>query len=263
MVQAAMAPLVTTPTKTLVEVILAAHFQAPLNLDVLEIASWIAYFSDFPIVQYLPAAPQVSLQSANAPQQVTFDFALPGTALPRVLLRSPDGRYSIQLQADRFAFGWARIEPVGVPADYPGFESMLEKWQANLERFNKWTEERFQQRPQHRLMELNYANAAPLERDGQKRRLSEIFQFVQTTGRPVMSFNTTWVERVLGQDGVQIGAVTAVVGLGQAPPAVPVLAFNFAGMAEVAPGRESKHMLNDIHAKIREMYQSAILPDAP
>jgi uncharacterized protein (TIGR04255 family) len=260
MVQAAMAPPVTAPTKTLAEVVLAAHFQAPLNLDVLELASWVGYFSDFPIVQYLPVAPQANMP-VNALPQMTFDFGMQGSTLPRVLLRSPDGRYSIQLQADRFAFGWVRIEPVGVPADYPGFESMLEKWLTILERFNDWAEERFQTRPQHRLVELNYANAAPLERDGQKRRISEIFKFVQTGGRPVIAFNTTWIERISGEDGVQIGAVTAVVGLGQAPPAVPVVAFNFAGIAEVAPGRESNHILNEVHAKIREMYQSAIVPD--
>ena len=247
------------PTKTLQELIMAAHFRAPLTLSVLDLADWVDHFSDHPIVQYLPTIPQANLPQLGAPQ-MSLEMISP-IALPRILLRSPDGRYSLQLQGDRFALGWARIEPVGVPAEYPGFEAMLERWTVVLSRFEQWTEERFQLRLKHRLVEINYANAAPLEHDGQRKRISEIFRFLHLKGRSVIGFNANWVERIYSGDQA-IGTVSAAVGLGQVPPETSVVAFNFIGMAEVAENQESKHIMKEVHGKIREVYESAIVADA-
>lgn len=251
------------PTSTLQELILAAHFRAPLPLTVVDVAAWVTAFSDFPIVQQLQPLPPANLPVPGPPQ---FSFEInPTGVLPRMLLRTQDGRYSLQLQADRFAMGWSRIEPLGALADYPGFEAMLWRWSELLVRFEAWTQARFHLRPQHRLVEVNYANAAPLDQNGQKKRISEVFRFVQTTGRPVNLFNTTWAESIYPSiDNRLTGVVTATVALGEAPPvATGVVVFNFTGMAEVAEGQESKHIMNDIHDKIREMYQSAIVSNAP
>ncbi|MFK4622527.1 hypothetical protein [Bradyrhizobium diazoefficiens] len=260
MVQAlSVAPATTT---TLQEFVLAAHFRSPLPLGLMDLANWVNSFSDYPLHQELPALPTANMP-VEGPQMPAIQFG-PGPMLPRMLLRSQDGRYSLQLQNDRLAFGWARIEPVGLPADYPGFERMLTLWTEVRSRVEDWSQSRFRARPQYRLVEINYLNAAPLAVEGKPKRISEIFRFVQPGGRTVNGFNVQWAERVYPDpEGEPLRAiVTAAVGLGQAPPAIPVLSFNFSGMATVADGQESNHIINDVHAKIREIYQSAMISDA-
>jgi uncharacterized protein (TIGR04255 family) len=253
-------------TKSLQEIVIATHFQAPIQFGVMDLADWVGHFPAFPIVQQLPALAPANLPpGANVPQLPFQILQVDAAALPRMLLRSSDGRFSIQLQNDRFALGWHRTEPIGDAADYPGYEKFAEKWAETLHYFETWTQERFKQRPGHRLMELTYANAAPLERDGKAKRLSQVFKFVQPSGRPVNSFNTSWIERVYKDDDASAsprGLVTISVALGTAPPALPVLGFTFTGLAAVAPGEESKHILDDIHAKIREIYESSVTADA-
>jgi uncharacterized protein (TIGR04255 family) len=249
-------------TKSLQEIVIAAHFQAPIQFGVMDLADWVGHFPAFPIVQQLPALTPANLPVAHVPQLPFQILQVDAAALPRMLLRSSDGRFSIQLQNDRFALGWHRTEPIGDAADYPGYEKFAEKWAETLLYFESWTQKRFKQRPGHRLMELTYSNAALLERDGKPIRLSQVFKFVQPSGRPVNSFNASWMERVYKDDPAVAspkGMVTISVALGIAPPALPVLAFTFTGLAAVAPGEESKHILNDIHGKIREIYESSIV----
>lgn len=249
----------TAPSHTLQETVTAVHFQAPLPLSVMDLADWVRHFSDYPIVQQIQSLPSAGIGVAAA-----FQFG-PGDGLPRMLLRTADGRFSLQLQSDRFAMGWNRIEPIGAPADYPGFECMIARWDALLLRFEQWTQDRFHLKPEYRLAELVYVNAAPLERDGRALRISEIFRFVQPA-RPVSFFNVSWGESLDPErdrtEGRLTGNVTVNVSLSQAPPVGNVLAFTFGGLAEVAPGQESNHILNNLHAKIRQIYQSAIISDA-
>lgn len=245
------------PTKNLQEIVLGVHFRAPLQLGVMDLADWGQQFSDYPIVQQLQPLPTSNI---NAPMQ--FGIEIGGASLPRMLLRSPDSRFSLQLQGDRFAFGWSRIEPIGEPALYPGFDAMFERWTGILSRFEMWTEKRFQTRPPHRLAEVSYVNAAPLEVEGKRKRISEVFSFVQPVGRSLTGFSVAWVEPVYVDQGPLKGTITATVQLAQAPPAIPVLAFNFAGLAEVADGQDCKHIMKDIHGRIREIYQTSIAPDA-
>lgn len=251
-------------TKTLQEVILAAHFHAPLPLSLVDLSSWISSNPDFPIVQELPPLPPVNVPILGGPQVPSIEINV-GSQLPRMLLRSQDGRLSLQLQADRVAFAWSRIEPIGAVADYPGFERVLDLWTDIRTRIEAWIENRFRVQPRYRLVELNYANAAPLEENGKPKRISEVFRFVQPGARPVNMFNVQWAERVYPDDrqGEQAkGIVLAAVALGQVPPAIQALIFNFSGMAQVAEGQESNHIMNDLHAKIGEIYQSAIISDA-
>jgi uncharacterized protein (TIGR04255 family) len=243
-------------TKSLQELIIAAHFQAPLPFTVMDLASWVEHFRELPVVQQLPPLPPASLPAPGIPQ-LQFQFvSMEAAALPRMLLRSADGRYSVQLQNDRFAFGWHRTEPIGDPAEYAGFEAHRAHWKQTLEHFEAWTEERFRQKPAHRLVELSYSNALPIEREGRQSRLSEMFKFVQPGGRKIWgAFNTSWAETIYPTADMQPskGVVSAVVGLGFAAPAVRVLAFSFTGLATVAPDEQSEHILDDIHAKIRDM----------
>jgi hypothetical protein len=78
-------------------------------------------------------------------------------------------------------------------------------------------------RPGHRLIELTYSNAAPLERNGKKIKLSEIFTFVQPTGRALNAFSTSWIENVYPQSPTDPtppprAIVTAQVVIGSIPP---------------------------------------------
>jgi uncharacterized protein (TIGR04255 family) len=247
-------------TKSLQELIIAAHFQAPLPFSVMDLASWVEHFNDFPVVQQIPALPPAAVPVAG-PNQMQFQV-LEAPILPRMLLRTADGRYSVQLQNDRFGFGWHRTEPIGEPAEYLGFESHRKSWKEALDHFESWTQKRFRQRPVHRLVELNYSNAVPLEYAGRQKRLSEVFKFVQPAGRKVNGFNTGWMEAIYPTDLEALkGIVTSAVTMGIVPPALKVLAFTFTGLASVAAGEQSEHILNDIHTKIREIYESSIVAD--
>lgn len=251
-------------TKTLQEVIFAAHFRTPLPLGLLDFGAWISSNPDFPIVQELPPLSPVAMPVFGMPQAATFEIGV-APQLPRILLRSQDGRFSLQLQTDRIAFAWSRIEPVGAVADYPGFDRVLETWVDVRSTFEAWATGRFRAKPQYRLVELNYMNAAPLDDGGKKRRISEIFRFVQPGVRPVNMFNVQWGERVYPDDRPgepAKGMIVCGASLGQAPPATSALIFQFAGMAQVADGQETNHIIKDLHAKIREIYLSAIITDA-
>src|SRR5262245_17690524 len=108
----------SAPSTTLQELVLAAHFQAPLPLGVMDLAAWVSHFSDYPIVQELPPLSAVNLPVPGGPARMpAFEFVGMEASLPRMLVRSPDGRFSIQLQSDRLATGWARIEPLGSSAE--------------------------------------------------------------------------------------------------------------------------------------------------
>jgi hypothetical protein len=250
------------PTTTLQELVMAAHFEAPLPLGVMDLADWVNNFSDYPIVQQILPAGPINLPIPGV-QQLQFPIGIDmGMVLPRMLLRTADGRFTVQLQGDRIGMGWSRIEPVGAPAEYPGFDAILSRWNEVLLRLEAWVERRFNSQTKYRLVELNYANAAPLEVAGKIRRISEIFRFVEPGGRPVNQFNVSWVELVYPDDqpGQPFkGLVTAAIALGQSPPNIPVLGFNFTGMAAVAPDRESNHIMGDLHDKIREIYLGAIV----
>ena len=252
-------------TRSLQELAIVAHFQAPLPLSVMDLADWVDHFkTGFPVLQQLPPLPPSNLPAPGAPV-VQFQLApVDAAALPRMLLRSADSRYYVQLQNDRFAFGWLRTEPIGDLATYEGFEAHQRRWKQTLDQFETWTDQRFHQHPAHRLLEVTYNNALPLERNGQQKRLSEIFKFVQPAGRKLAAFTSIWAESIYPPVEGQApkGVVQATVGLGVAVPAVKVLVFNFTGLGLVAPNEQSDDILSDIHTKIREIYEAAIIPDA-
>jgi uncharacterized protein (TIGR04255 family) len=119
--------------KNVQELTIAFHFAAPISLAVVDLADWVTLFSsDFPVIQQLPNLPVPGM-----PIQMQFQV-VNAAGLPRMLLRRPDGRYSVQLQADRFGFSWHRIEPIGEPAEYAGFDFHKRARAEVLERFEHW-----------------------------------------------------------------------------------------------------------------------------
>jgi uncharacterized protein (TIGR04255 family) len=245
-------------TATLNEFVLATHFDAPLPLSVVDLADWIGTFRpDFPQIQELPAAARVELTPS---QEVLLNLAQP--SLPRIVLRAPS-QLTLQFQADRFAFGWARAEPIGQPAEYPGYETMKARWLEMLERFRVWQEARVRSRPSSRLIEIAYHNALPMEVNGRRKRISEVFRFVQPSPtRKLSSFQTSWAEQL--SDAPDAPRVITQVGLGTAPPAQVVFAFNFTGLAlapKSATTSETLGTLDALHARILDMREASIISD--
>ena len=113
--------------------------------------------------------------------------------------------------------------------------------------------------PKTRLVELSYNNAAPIvAEDGKRRRLAEIFKWVQPS-RPVNSFQVAWME--LLETGRPEARVNAFVTVGAAPPVMEALIFNFAGFAPIDNIEESTtyDLLDALHARILAMYDAAFV----
>ncbi len=240
-------------TATLQEVILVEHFRQPLPLTILDVADWAREFSEFGEPRQLPWLPPIDLKQT----QFSIGYST-AQELPRLLLSSITANIQIQLQSDRFAFGWIRTSPVGERASYPGYENLMAGRSSSAQRFNAWCLKRFGVSPGCRLVELTYNNAAPIVVDGRRRRLSEIFRWVQPS-RGVNSFQVAWTE--LMETGRTDGPrVTAIVAVGAAPPVAEALLFNFAGVApiDIDEGDTKLRAWNALHERIHAIYDAAI-----
>lgn len=240
-------------TTTLQEVVLVEHFRQPLPLTILDVADWAKEFSEFGEPRQLPWLPPIDLKQPH----FSIGYST-NSELPRLLLSSITANIQIQLQSDRFAFGWIRTGPVGEKASYPGYENSIAAQLPRAQRFSAWCLNRFGISPGCRLVELTYNNAAPIVVDGRRRRLSEIFRWVQPS-RPVNSFQVAWTE--LMETGRTDGPrVSAIVAVGAAPPIAEAMLFNFAGLAPLDndEGNTKLHAWNALHERILAMYHSAI-----
>jgi len=245
-------------TTTLQEMVMSAHFEAPLNFGVVELAGWIAAFAEeYPTLQQLPVAPPVSI----APMPVQFNIMPVGT-LPRVVLSSPRTNRIVQLQADRIACGWTRSQPIGDPADYPGYDVMMSTWRAILDKFHDWYAATFGGKPNIKLVELSYNNAIPALVEGRPRRMSEVFRFVQP-GRTVNMFQVIWSESLTeDENGARVAAQFAI---GTALPDQKVFGFNFHGLSPATGAADDPAAvgaLDALHARILDIRAAQIISDA-
>lgn len=241
-------------TSTLQEVILVEHLQPALPLTVLDAADWAREFSEFGEARQLPWLPPIDLA-----QPVQIGFSVTGQEIPRLLLRSIDEKRHVQLQADRFAFGWTRAVPVGETESYPGYEDLKSEQVRYGRKFREWCTKRFGISPRTRLAELAYNNAAPIVQDGQRRRIGDIFRWVQPI-RSVSAFQVSWVE-LLELGRIAGPRVNGLVAVGSAPPVSEALLFNFTGLSPV----ESDDAIatlgawDALHERILSMYESVIV----
>jgi hypothetical protein len=241
-------------TATLQDINLVEHVEPPLPLTILDIADWAREFSEFGEPLQLPWLPPIEL----ALQQPGFSIA--PTHLPRLLLRSLAGGRSIQIQEDRFAFGWSRSSTIGEPEKYPGYEQLRAEQSLHMRKYRQWCVKRFGVAPKTRLVELSYNNAAPLiVAGGRRRRLGEIFKWVQPS-RSVNSFQVGWME-LLEKERTDAPRVNAFVAVGAAPPVMEALIFNFAGFAPIDNIEESTiyRWLDTLHTRILDMYDAAFV----
>jgi hypothetical protein len=254
-------------TSTLQEVVLVEHFAVPLNLTILDVANWVHAFGDYPVANQLALAAPIELQ-APGPMPLPHLRFLEPNLLPRLLLKSASGERTVQMQADRFAIGWARTKPIGEPDNYPGYDTLRKDWVGLLARFNKWCRDRLGSAPDSRLVEVGYNNAAPLVVDGRRRRLSEIFQWVQP-GRGVNAFQTAWTELLkpgepgVAPDALNSARVSAVVALGSANGASSLI-FNFTGFGPTTGSAENAYaleMMDNLHKRILDIYSAAIISE--
>ena len=246
-------------TKTLTETVIVAYLKSPMNITILDVASWAkAFESDFNVPQQTPASAPFSLDAL--PGQ-GFVAMASGTELPRLILRSAKHPFVVQLQSDRFGFSWARQKGIGEEDDYIGFEKLKERWSQHLATFAHWFSSTFRTDPKFRATEITYTNALPLLReDGSARRLSEVFRFVSPGSRPVNAFSATWAE-LLSPDP-QAPRVSAVTGVGLHPlTGQNAVFYNFTGVGLVddsAGDLGVLRMLDSLHERIHEMHTSAI-----
>jgi hypothetical protein len=241
-------------TATLQEINLVEHIAPPLPLTILDVADWAKEFSEFGEPVQLPWIPPIHLALQGQ------EFSISSTELPRLLLRSLAGGRSVQLQSDRFAFGWSRSSKIGDPEKYPGYEQLKAEQSLHARKYRKWYERRFGVVPKTRLVELSYNNAAPIVVEGgRRRRLAEIFKWVQLS-RPVNSFQVAWME-LLEKGRADAPRVNAFVSVGAAPPVTEALIFNFAGFAAIDNMEESTicHWMDALHARILAMYDAAFV----
>ncbi len=244
-------------SKSLQEVLLVEHFRTDLPLNVLDLAAWAQEFYEFPVAAQLPWLPRLQLHPPDSP--VSFNFVTQGSDLPRVLLRNPDSTRTLQLQSDRFAFGWSRPNPVGDDADYPGFEALQAEFVTISRRFHSWCSGRLGIQPSPRLAELAYNNATPMMVGEKFQRISEVFKFVSPS-RPVNAFQVVWTE-LIDKERKDAARVSATVALGSAPPVDRALIYNFSGVAPVDgdSAEAAETSWKRLHERTLEMYAAAIV----
>ena len=180
-------------------------------------ADWAREFSKYPKAQQLHMVPPVQL---SGPGPISFSFGLAQSELPRLLLRSENGERTVQLQADRFGFGWARNVPIRKTTEYPGFEKSSSVWPRNLRKFRAWCAQRPGQLPREGLLS-GYHNRTPFVVGGKRRQLWDIFRWVQRN-RPVSGFQVSWSE-LLETNRPDAPRVSAVVAVGSVPPVTEAL----------------------------------------
>jgi uncharacterized protein (TIGR04255 family) len=218
------------------------------------LAAWAQEFREFPDATQLPWLPAVHLLP---PGPISYNLLAGNAGLPRVLLRTPDRTRTLQLQSDRFAFGWSRPNAVGENADYPGFEALKIEFREILRRFHSWSSKRLEIQPSARVIELGYNNATPMEIEGKIRKISDVFKFV-APGRPVNAFQVAWME-LIDKERPDGARVSATVAIGSAPPVDRVLIHNFSGHAPVdgESVAAAEKVWQLLHDRTLEMYAAA------
>ena len=82
----------------------------------------------------------------------------PGSGSPRAVVRSDDGNWAVQFQADRLAVNWRGSESVG---PYPRFRAAAERFGAVWERFLRFAREEGLGRVRPEVGEVRYLNLIP------------------------------------------------------------------------------------------------------
>ncbi len=256
-------------TRSLQEVVLALHFEQPAPLTLLDVAAWVAEFGGPRHTSYaeLPSLPPAQIPLLGQPTgQVGIQLigADGGGILPRLRFNGPDQSTLCVIQQDRLAFGWQRQAPVGEKDTYPGYEALRERWSVDTKHFCEWISDRLDHNMRFRLVELSYNNAFPLLIEGGTRKLSDVVKFFTPIGRGVTSFNATWTEHL---DPPASGYVQAIVGIGTAPPALPVIGVNFFGLGALSSVDDqlvesAMQGADKLHGRILDMRKATIHTEA-
>ncbi len=247
-------------TSMLSNMLFVVHFEPALVLDVLDMADWVETFrAEFPVYQQTAPSARIELNQTD-----NFLVLNHTPEMPRMFLQSSSVTRTLQLQSDRFGYGWARDKPLGEPADYPGYPRMREDWGRVLARFYDWHEKRLGGRPVTRLLELAYHNAVPIQAGNRRRKLSELIRFVHDGYRPMNSFAMNWSELLTRE--MTGSRVNAQAGLGVSPTGEPVFGFTFAGLApfsEPADSVAAVETMDRLHDRIIDMRDNSIISDEP
>lgn len=249
-------------TRTLQEVVLAVHFAGPIPLTVTDVAAWINEYGGVePRYQQLPVLGPSQLPM---PGQQFFQIAAQDVSdVPRIRLFGSTPQTLYIFQNDRIAFGWQRDVSVGEEVEYPGYDVLRAAWIQEIERFNIWLEKTLSITVYPKLVEISYNNAYPIDLDGKKRRMSEIFKLLDAEYRPVNAFQVSWAEFI--GDGSE-GVVNAQGGLATAPPGQRVFALNYFALGSVRQLEDRSRFAENVmetadklHERILDMHLAAVI----
>lgn len=121
--------------------------------------------------------------------------------LPRWWFVSEDGTDLLQLQEQFVASNWRRRSSVpGARFKYPGFDTVVARYEERLHRLRRFHEGRGTDFPPPAACELLYNNIIPLEDDtGERLPLSEVLaEYSRAEERPVLGFSMLWMEDIDG-----------------------------------------------------------------
>jgi len=119
-------------------------------------AIWELFKANFPHVEEHPSLPpSFEIFGSNIPSGPSIQLTT-GASHDRFWFVSKDKHLLVQFQQDRFVQNWRRVK--GEAVDYPRFENMLESYEENLRKLNRYFEATFGSSLKINQCEISYMN---------------------------------------------------------------------------------------------------------
>ena len=143
-----------------VEVALSVQFEAPLLDSPTIMVRWAQIRDRFPKYQLAPPLPS-GVESFNGQPEPELEFHISsGPPTPRLVMLSESESKVLQIQHDRFGYGWQKITPGD---EYPGFLSIRREFSEELQDFKLYLSAEGHPRMAANQCEVTYVNLMYLE----------------------------------------------------------------------------------------------------
>lgn len=199
------------------EVAFTVQRRTPAPLHALDVAHIHGLYAErYPLFQQLDPLPPMQLHPT---MEAFIEF---GGQNLRYWFASEDSKFLCQLQHDRFGLNWRRLAPSTVPADYPGYADLVERFMRELEVADNWLVSRGSDAVPA-IAELYYMNAVELG----DRRISRLLRFFTPVDkRPLSNFQFT-LRSPLPLEGEALGFLETACHIGADVRGLPVLFVSF------------------------------------
>lgn len=208
------------------EVVIGVQFSTPLGYQQIRAGEvWSLFRENYPLVQELPPlAPTfetfgLPYQHSQAPQ-ISFST---GAMHDRFWFLRPDGAELIQFQQDRLLHNWRKIGDG--TNDYPRFESMLSKFEAELTQLQNYMASLSSQNLSVNQCEVSYINHIKFNRSECK-GFSDWLQFLNFADDSPDDFNMAFREVIRDSDGRPLGRFFTEANLGFLPDGQEVIVLS-------------------------------------